>query len=142
MNTRIMAMIPLLLCSAMMCRNQPVIVTPPDATGGAPDAGPVVQDAGAGAAGASGAAGDGGNGASSGASGAGAAGGAPPTDSCSRAEAYALSKGCTLKHPKAATWAAACQNGKANGLDMQDDCILKQTTCPAILACTSKAPPN
>jgi hypothetical protein len=117
----------LLVCSVNNCHAPPAVT---------PDAGQPAVDAGLGA-----------TGGASGASGAGAGGlagtgGATPTDSCSRAEAYAAAKGCVLKHPKAATWAAACQNGKANGLDMQDDCILKQTTCPAILACTSKAPPN
>lgn len=71
-----------------------------------------------------------------------ASGGAPVgADDCERAENKAAALGCPLKAPKRATWAEACRNGRANGVDMQDDCVLKAVDCPAIHKCTSESAP-
>jgi hypothetical protein len=69
-------------------------------------------------------------------------GGAPlGADDCERAENKAAKLGCPLKAPKHATWAEACRNGRANGVDMQDDCVLEAVDCPAIHKCTSESAP-
>lgn len=69
-------------------------------------------------------------------------GGAPvASDDCERAEHFAESKGCPLVKPKRATWAEACRNGRANGVDMQDDCVLKAHDCAGIHKCTSESAP-
>lgn len=69
------------------------------------------------------------------------AGGSESGDDCARAEALAEALGCPLKKPKRATWAEACRNGRANGVDMQDDCVLLAKDCVAVHKCTSESAP-
>lgn len=72
-------------------------------------------------------------------------GGARPSpvgfDDCSKAEDYAFKMGCPLKKPKRATWAEACRNGRANGVDMQDDCVLGAHDCGGIHYCVENSAP-
>ncbi len=72
-------------------------------------------------------------------------GGARPApvgaDDCEKAEDYAFKMGCPLKKPKRASWAEACRNGRANGVDMQDDCVLGARDCGGIHYCVENSAP-
>lgn len=122
MNKRIFSLMILACClGAAKCQPTPL---PPSNSGGAGAGGvggAVMVDVGpAGSGGASG----------------GAAG-----DDCSRAEAKAEALGCPLKRPRSASWAEVCRNGRANGVDMQDDCVLLADNCAAVHKCTSESAP-
>ena len=60
--------------------------------------------------------------------------------SCAAAEAHADELGCWLPRAEGATWTEICENAKANGIDMQDDCISVATTCEAVARCQSESP--
>jgi hypothetical protein len=62
-------------------------------------------------------------------------------DDCDMAEVYATKMGCPLPRPRRASWAEVCRNGRANGVDMQDDCVLIAKSCAEIQKCTAESAP-
>lgn len=121
MRTKLCLLVCSLVLFAAKCQPSP---RPPEPDAGAGSGGSPVVDVGG-----------------TGGSVAAGSGGAPAADDCERAERLAESFGCPLKKPKRASWAEVCRNGRANGVDMQDDCVLKAHDCAGVHKCTSESAP-
>lgn len=54
---------------------------------------------------------------------------------CEQAFQLATAMGCPLKAPSTGTWVQACNNARANGIDMHTKCVLGAASCSAVAYC-------